>query len=103
MRWRKAWRRNLTSSRGSGRLPGLSAENSLLPSKAMQRSMRPISDDLGVICHICDDVAVTYRGKLVEAGPAVDIFERPQSDYTRMLLEAMLDPNPDRSPFRQTL
>lgn len=65
--------------------------------------MRHISHDLGVICCICDDVAVTYRGKLVEAGPVVDIFERPQSDYTRMLLEAMPDPNPDRSPFRQTL
>ncbi len=60
-----------------------------------------ISHDLGVIRYICDDVAVIYRGKLVESGPVGDIFERPQNDYTRMLLEAMPDPDPERSPFRK--
>ncbi|ENN86722.1 hypothetical protein RHSP_82913 [Rhizobium freirei PRF 81] len=70
--------------------------------KAMQRPMHLFSHDLGVIRHICDDVAVTYRGKLGEAGPVADIFERPQSDYTPMLHEALPDPSPDRSPFRQT-
>ena len=60
-----------------------------------------ISHDLGVIRYICDDVAVIYRGKIVEQGPAAEIFDNPQSDYTRMLLSAMPDPDPDRSPFRR--
>ncbi|MBP1846391.1 ABC-type oligopeptide transport system ATPase subunit [Rhizobium petrolearium] len=60
-----------------------------------------ISHDLGVIRYICDDVAVIYRGKLVEQGPVAEIFDHPKSDYTRMLLDAMPDPDPDRSPFRQ--
>ncbi|WP_051904282.1 ABC transporter ATP-binding protein [Neorhizobium vignae] len=60
-----------------------------------------ISHDLGVIRYICDDVAVIYRGKVVEQGPVAAIFDNPQSDYTRMLLDAMPDPDPDRSPFRK--
>ncbi|WP_454856339.1 ABC transporter ATP-binding protein [Rhizobium binxianense] len=60
-----------------------------------------ISHDLGVIRYICDDVAVIYRGKLVEQGPVAEIFDNPKSDYTRMLLNAMPDPDPDRSPFRR--
>ncbi|SMF18064.1 oligopeptide transport system ATP-binding protein [Xaviernesmea oryzae] len=59
-----------------------------------------ISHDLGVIRYICDDVAVIYRGKLVEQGPVAEIFDHPKSDYTRMLLDAMPDPDPDHSPFR---
>ncbi|EUB98496.1 Nickel-transporting ATPase [Rhizobium sp. CF080] len=60
-----------------------------------------ISHDLGVIRYICDDVAVIYRGRVVEQGPVAAIFDNPQSDYTRMLLDAMPDPDPDRSPFRK--
>jgi ABC-type oligopeptide transport system ATPase subunit len=60
-----------------------------------------ISHDLGVIRYICDDVAVIYRGKLVETGSVAEIFDNPKSAYTRMLLNAMPDPDPDRSPFRQ--
>lgn len=62
-----------------------------------------ISHDLAVIRYICDEVAVIYRGKLVEQGPVANIFDHPQSDYTRMLLNAMPDPDPDRSPFRTAL
>ncbi|WP_319531974.1 ATP-binding cassette domain-containing protein [uncultured Cohaesibacter sp.] len=60
-----------------------------------------ISHDLGVIRYICDDVAVIYRGKLVENGPVEKVYNAPQSDYTRMLLDAMPNPDPDLSPFRQ--
>jgi ABC-type oligopeptide transport system ATPase subunit len=60
-----------------------------------------ISHDLAVIRYICDEVAVIYRGKLVESGLVTDIFDRPQSDYTRMLLNAMPNPDPDQSPFRR--
>ena len=61
-----------------------------------------ISHDLGVIRYICDEVAVMYRGRIVEKGPVNEIFETPKNEYTRMLLEAIPDPDPERSPFRRT-
>ncbi len=45
-----------------------------------------ITHDLGVIAEIADDVAVMYRGKLVECAPVLDIFRHPQHPYTKGLL-----------------
>lgn len=45
-----------------------------------------ITHDLGVIAEIADDVAVMYRGKLVEYETAKNIFTRPQHPYTKGLL-----------------
>jgi ABC-type oligopeptide transport system ATPase subunit len=59
-----------------------------------------ISHDLGVIRYVCDRVALIYRGEIVEQGASGDIFERPGSDYAKMLIAAMPEPDPDRSPFR---
>jgi len=48
-----------------------------------------ISHDLSVVKHISDRIAVMYHGKIVEMGPALDVMERPQHDYTRTLLSAI--------------
>ena len=45
-----------------------------------------ITHDLGVIAEIADDIAVMYRGKLVEYGDVRGIFEKPQHPYTKGLL-----------------
>ncbi len=45
-----------------------------------------ITHDLGVIAEIADRVAVMFRGRVVEYGPVVDIFEKPQHPYTKGLL-----------------
>ena len=45
-----------------------------------------ITQDLGVIAEIADDVLVMYRGEEVEYGPVLQIFERPQHPYTKGLL-----------------
>ena len=45
-----------------------------------------ITHDLGVIAEIADDVAVMFRGKIVEYGPVLQIFENPQHPYTKGLL-----------------
>jgi len=45
-----------------------------------------ITHDLGVIAEIADDVAVMYRGKLVEYNTAREIFSNPQHPYTKGLL-----------------
>ncbi len=45
-----------------------------------------ITHDLGVIAEIADEVAVMYRGKLVEYGDVKSIYENPQHPYTKGLL-----------------
>lgn len=47
-----------------------------------------ISHDLGVVRHVCDEVAVMYLGKIVESGPTERIYGNPRHPYTRALLEA---------------
>jgi len=47
-----------------------------------------ISHDLRVVRALASEVMVLQHGKLVEYGRARDIFERPQSHYTQLLLEA---------------
>lgn len=53
-----------------------------------------ISHDLNVVRHIADRVGVMYRGNIVEQGSSEAIFTRPQHDYTRYLLSAMLPAQP---------
>ncbi|RWN53436.1 ABC transporter ATP-binding protein [Mesorhizobium sp.] len=47
-----------------------------------------ISHDLKVIRALANDVIVMRNGRIVEAGPSEQIFERPQTDYTRALISA---------------
>jgi peptide/nickel transport system ATP-binding protein len=49
-------------------------------------AMLLITHDLRVARYLCDRIAVMYRGKIVEFGPAERIFATPSHDYTRMLL-----------------
>ena len=47
-----------------------------------------ISHDLGVVRQIADSIVVMREGRIVEHGPASEIFERPREDYTKALFAA---------------
>ena len=59
-----------------------------------QMAMIFISHDLGVISEIADEVAVMYKGNIVEQGPAKDLFKQPKHPYTKGLLACR--PVPER-------
>jgi len=54
-----------------------------------------ISHDLGVVRYMSDYIAVMYLGKIVELGPAEEVFEKPLHPYTRMLLASIPIPDPE--------
>jgi oligopeptide/dipeptide ABC transporter ATP-binding protein len=54
-----------------------------------QLSLVLISHDLGVIAEVADTVAVMYAGKIVEIGPAVEVFHNPKHPYTQGLLRSV--------------
>lgn len=48
-----------------------------------------VSHDLNVVRLLCDRIMVMYLGKIVETGPAEEIFNRPQHPYTQALITAI--------------
>jgi peptide/nickel transport system ATP-binding protein len=55
-----------------------------------------ITHDLATAKFFCDRVAIMYLGRIVEIGPTDQIFASPKHPYTRALLSAVPDPDPDR-------
>ena len=53
-----------------------------------------IAHDLAVVRHVCDRIAVLYLGKIMEVGPAAELFSRPLHPYTRTLISAAPVPDP---------
>ena len=62
-----------------------------------------ISHDLAVVRHLADSVAVMYLGRVVEFGPAAQVFEAPWHPYTEALLSALPEPDPDVTGHRIVL
>ena len=54
--------------------------------RRLNLSMLFISHDLAVVRSLCDRVVVLYLGRVMEEGPAEEVFTRPQHPYTRALI-----------------
>ncbi len=50
-----------------------------------------ISHDLKVVRALCDEIIVMKDGKIIEKGPAEQIYTRPQFEYTKELMHAAFD------------
>jgi oligopeptide/dipeptide ABC transporter ATP-binding protein len=57
--------------------------------RAHDLAMIFITHNLGIVAKMCDAVAVMYAGRVVEAGPIRQIFNKPAHPYTRALLDSV--------------
>ena len=57
--------------------------------KSLNKTLLFITHDLGVVAEIADRVIVMQEGKLVEENDVFSLFEKPEQDYTKALLEAV--------------
>jgi peptide/nickel transport system ATP-binding protein len=60
-----------------------------------------ISHDLSVIAGLADRIAVMYAGRIVEAGPAAAVLDRPLHPYTAGLIGSVPSRNRRGQPLRQ--
>ncbi|MFD1156873.1 ABC transporter ATP-binding protein [Roseovarius aestuarii] len=57
-----------------------------------------VSHDLAVVRALSDRVAVLYQGRLCEIGPTEKVYGQQSHPYTSVLLNAVLEPDPDAAP-----
>ncbi|HDD0208824.1 TPA: ABC transporter ATP-binding protein [Staphylococcus aureus] len=60
-----------------------------------------IAHDLSMVKYISDRIAVMHFGKIVEIGAADDIYQYPLHDYTKSLLSAIPQPDPESERSRK--
>jgi peptide/nickel transport system ATP-binding protein len=56
-----------------------------------------ITHDLATAKYFCDRIAIMYLGRVVEIGPTEEIFAHPRHPYTKALLAAIPEPDPDKA------
>ena len=62
-----------------------------------------ITRNLNIVRHVADHMAIMYLGQFVEQGTSEDIFRHPRHPYTKALLSANPNPDPDAQSDRLDL
>lgn len=62
-----------------------------------------VSHDLSAIEYTCDEVAIMYLGSVVEVAPRTSLFKHPAHPYTKALMSAIPDPDPDAGGPREQI
>jgi oligopeptide/dipeptide ABC transporter ATP-binding protein len=62
-----------------------------------------ITHNLNIVRHVADHMAIMYLGRFVEQGTSEDIFRHPRHPYTKALLSANPNPDPDAETDRLDL
>lgn len=60
--------------------------------KELHLTLLFIGHGLGAVHYVSDRIAVMQNGRIVEMGDAKEIFHHPQREYTKMLLNSILEP-----------
>jgi peptide/nickel transport system permease protein len=58
-----------------------------------------VTHNFGVVADLCDRVSVMQSGRIVETGPVRTIFAQPEHEYTKSLLDAILEDAAPRGPL----
>jgi oligopeptide/dipeptide ABC transporter ATP-binding protein len=56
-----------------------------------------VTPDLATAKFFCDKIAIMYLGRIVEYGPAAEIYADPKHPYTQSLLKAIPEPDPTKA------
>ena len=64
--------------------------------RSRQLAVLLITHDMGVVRNTADEVAVMYRGEIIERAPVLEFFHNPRHEYSRRLIDAL----PDLSQFQ---
>jgi ABC-type microcin C transport system duplicated ATPase subunit YejF len=59
--------------------------------RSRQLAVLLITHDMGVVSHTADEVAVMYRGEIIERAPTREFFRNPREAYSRRLIAALPD------------
>ena len=62
-----------------------------------------IAHDLSMVKYISDRIGVMYRGRLVELGPADEVYGHPVHPYTKSLISAIPLPDPESERVRRRI
>lgn len=69
--------------------------------RTMNLTLLFIAHDLSMVHHVSDRIAVLYLGALMEVGVSSDVYFRPMHPYSSLLIQSVLQPNPEYERTRR--